>query len=257
MVAWKTKIYTDLTVWIPRNIDSYENTTDDPNIVTSDSSTKKSITNNPAPSGTFWLDANFCDYKNLQEELRGGTFGIIYELKDGSFLMKQNSDGTFAPFPANLTALNKGFPMPGDINKNWQVHIFHHDYADFRISAIVEIAWNTNDLVLAMPLGINLRATEEYGDSSAGEIKVYITERCSDPIIGLVVADFEVTGSNNLVSPAVETVVEDGNGHYTVTLQKLVVPEDLASGDYIQWRVNKIATLITSQISNTLITVAP
>lgn len=257
LATWKTKIYTDLDVWIPRNIDSYENTTDDPNIITSESNTKKYITNNPAPSGSFWLDANFCDYKNLQEELRGGTFGIIYELKDGSFLLKQNDAGTFSPLLANLHAFNKGLPMQADINKNWLVHIFHHDYGDFRKAAVIKPAWDSNDLILSMPAGVNMRATGVYDTAGDGDITVYITERCGDPIESLAVANFEVLGSNNLTSPAITAVSDDSDGNYTITLQKEVTPEDLVAGDYITWRVNTTAASITSQLSNAITTVAP
>jgi hypothetical protein len=46
---WKTKIQQSLTIYAVAGLDSYENTTDDPNIVTGTVSKTKKVTNRPVP----------------------------------------------------------------------------------------------------------------------------------------------------------------------------------------------------------------
>ena len=248
LATWKEKINVDLDMYVTRGKTSYEVTTDDPNVLTTQAS-QKMVTNQPAPSALVYLDSNWDDYKDVLDSFRGGTYGVIYELMDGSIFLKRHGDGTFKPFPARLTAVNKGIPVPGDIANNFPLHIHHFDYDDFRKGVLIAPAWDFEELVLAMPVGLTIEATSTM---STGSINVLITERCGDGKTGLVVGDFEVLDSNYLTSPEVTVASDDGAGNYELTIQKNSPAENLADGDYVTIRVNVGGGTLTTYLSNRL-----
>lgn len=241
VTTWKDKVTKDLDVYVTRGNNSYEVTTDDPNVLTTAEGTKM-ITNQPAPSAIVYLDSNWCDYADLLGVLKGSTYGVIYELKNGMLFLKRTSAGLYKPFPARLTAINKGIPLAGDIANNFPVHIHHLDYEDFRNAALIQPAWSVEELVLVMPVGLTMFATSTM---SSGSIYVQINERCGDGYAGLLVADFEVVGSNFLTSPAVTVAGDDGAGVYELTIQKNDPAENLADGDYVTVRVKKGSDPVT------------
>lgn len=246
LATWKEKIQEDLDIYVTRGKTSYEVTTDDPNVLTT-AEGQKMVTNTPAPSAIIYLDSNWCDYSDMLGTLQGGTYGVIYELKNGSLFLKRLSDGTYESFPARITAVNKGIPLQGDIANNFPVHIHHIDYEDFKKGALISPAFDFEELVLAMPVGLTMFATSTM---ATGSIYVQINERCGDGYAGLLVGDFEVVGSNYLTSPAVTVAGDDGDGVYELTIQKSVAPENLADGDYVQIRVLKKDGDVVTHVSN-------
>lgn len=253
---WKAAIDTDLELFVSRGNMGYEVTTDDPNIITTEE-TQKLISNRPAPSAVVYLDSNFCDYLAMVNVLKGGSYAVIYELADGSIYMKRNTDGTFVPFPARLSAIGKGIPEPSDIQNNYKMYINHIDYKDFEMGALITPDWLASDLQLEMPLGTDLKKTSVYLTGGAGTFGAYITDRCGDGRESLAVADFEVISSNFLDTPAVTVVADDGDGNYTITLQKDAVPANLDAGDYITIRVKALDGTIVDYLSNHLTIIAP
>ncbi len=231
--TWKAAVDTALTMWPLRGITSYEVTTDDVNIMTTQQG-QKYVTNRPAPSALVYLDGNHCDYMDMVRNLKGGHYGVIYVLKNGQILVKRDATGNFKPFPARLTAVNKGVPLPGDITNNFPLHILHTDYDDFENAALIDPAWDFDNLILAIPAGLNMWITTAY---TSGDVVVMVTDRGGSGRAGFAAADFEVLGSNYLTSPAVTALVDGGAGVYTLTIQKGAVPADLTAGDYVIIRV--------------------
>ena len=60
----------------------YENTTDDPNIITFPN-TEKQISNEPIPSMTFNASLSFCDSQQLLKTLNGSTYRVEFFTEDG------------------------------------------------------------------------------------------------------------------------------------------------------------------------------
>jgi hypothetical protein len=250
LAAWKTKIQTDLSIYVLAGLYDYENTTDEPNVITL-GSTKKLITNNPIPSAKLFVESNFCDYQEFLRTLKQGTYGIIYYLRDGQMLMWKNSVGEVKPFTANLTAISKYIPgKAADIQQSYPVYVNHQAVAEFNEAVLVNPVWNAGvELIGVMPVGLNMGTTSLV---VAGDVSVYVSERCGEGKAGLLVADFEVLDSNGLTSPIVSAAVDNGGGSYTLTLQKGAVPGDPAAGDYYVIRVKKLAALIVTYMSNRL-----
>lgn len=245
--TWKTKIQTDLTCYVFRGLASYENNSDEPAVQTAPTSGRKLVTSYPPPSLKAMIDTNYYDYKELRAAFKGGTYSVVIVYKDGDMEIKHNADGTFSGFLADLTATKAGPPKPGEIATEFPVDVFFHDAAHFDDGMIIHPAWGVEDLLLAMPVGLYLR-TE--GTMSTGSITVIVEERDKSGYAGLVVADFEVVNSNHLTSPAVTVASDDGDGAYTLTVQKSVAPENLAAGDWVEMRVNKGGGSLTTHISN-------
>jgi hypothetical protein len=234
-----------------RGITSYENTTDDPNVLTT-AKTQKYVTNRPAPSALAYLDSNHCDYMDLVKELKGGHYGVIYYLEDGSYLCKRDKTGNFKPFPARVTAINKGIPLPGDIANNYPLHIHHIDYDDFESAALIKPAWDIDDLILCIPAGLTIGQTSTC---ASGDVNVQINDRCGDGVTGFVSADFEELATNYLATPSITTVVDSGAGAYTLTLTKGSAA-DIAAGDYMTFRVKKTVATVVTYLSNRITVVA-
>lgn len=248
VATWRGFINDTLEMFVTPGQTSYEVTTDDPNVLTT-AEGQKYVTNQPAPSALVYLDSNWCDYSDLLANLKGGMYGVIYELKNGMIYLKRNpADGTFRPFPARLTAINKGIPLAGDIANNFPVHIHHTDYHDFMKAALIAPAWSMEELILAMPVGVSMVITTPY---ASGDVVVYVTERCGEGVEDLTASDFEVLGSNYLADAAVTAATDDGDGYYTLTIQKDTPAANLADGDYVIIRVNLIDT-VTTHLSNRL-----
>lgn len=255
LATWKTKVQQGLSVYVPREANDYEVSTDEPNIVTFQN-TRKRLTNKPIPSATVMMQSNFCDYKEIVGTLAGGVYGVMYELADGSFLATQTRDGKVKPLLATVNALSPGIPLKGDVGNNFKLWINHIDYAEFERAILLSPAWDlTFELSSVMPVGYSLLQTGAY-ELTGGTVTVAVKERCGDGVTGLIVDDFEIVDSNDLETPAVTTATDDGNGVYTLTLNKATVPESLEAGDYMILRVKKLTDTDVTHISNRITVIA-
>jgi hypothetical protein len=243
--TWKAKVQTDLSVYAPLGVNDYDPTTDDPNIVTH-GSTRKTVTNNPIPSGVFYLASNFCDYKDVQDAFRGGFFRMFLVDSNGSLYGTRTDVGVVKGFLVELTAPTKGLPLK-EVGNNFKVYANFQNYDEFKNAVIVPLTWNpTLELSEAMPAGLNLYVTSAI---TAGSVVVTVLNRCGTAKTGLVAADWEVLESSQLVTPGIATSTEGANGSYTLTLKKST-NTPLAAGDMVVIRVKLVASTVVTYISN-------
>jgi hypothetical protein len=242
--VWKTKIQTDLSIYMPLGVNSFEPTTDKPTVAKM-TSTRKAITDRPIPSAEIFVASNFCDYKEIAASFKGGNYRLFLQDITGNIFGTKTAAGVVRGFACQLTAITSGFP-PKDTSQSFPIYANFQSYEEFEEAVMINLPFNTMDLIEAMPVGLNMYATSAI---TAGSITVRITERCGAGKTGLIAADFEVKDSSELVTPGIATVTEVSNGDYTLTLKK-ASSTPLAAGDMIAIRVNKIATSITQYISN-------
>lgn len=250
---WKTKIQQSLTIYAVTGLDSYNNTTDAPNIVTGAVSKAKKITNRPIPSFEFFLESNFCDFKEVVKTLKGGVYGIFYELHGGMILGTQDVSGAeigyFKPFKARIDAVSK-LLQETDANTAFAVYVNHMVYSQVENQFLLEPAWDANELAESMPIGLNMYSTAVY---AAGDQDVQITVRCGVNKTGLVVGDFETSSTlSNVSTPAVTVAADNGGGSYTLTVQKGAVPANLVAGDIVYVRVKVLSSSDVTHVSNWL-----
>jgi hypothetical protein len=242
--GWKTKIQTDLSVYVPLGVNSFDDTTDKPTVAKM-TSTRKTITDRPIPSAEIYLASNFCDYKEIVNSFQGGSYRLCLVDILGNIFLTKKSDGTVRGFACQLTAIARGF-APKDTAQGYAVFANFLNYSEFEEAIMISTPFSIMELIEAMPVGLYLSLTSAI---SGGSVTVRVNERCGAGKTGLVVADFEVLDSSELVTPAVATVTSISGGDYTLTLTK-ATSTPLAAGDMVVIRVNKKAASITQYLSN-------
>lgn len=250
---WKLKIQQSLTIYAVAGLDSYNNTTDAPNIVTGSVSKTKKVTNRPVPSFEFMLESNFCDFKEVLRTLKGGVYGVFYELHGGIILGTQDVSGAeigyFKPFKVRIDAVSKLLAEVDAGNSAFMVYVNHLNYAQVENQFYLEPAWDTAELAEAMPIGLNLYATGIITAATAvQEFKVAV--RCGENKTGLVVGDLEFsTTMSNVLTPNAGTFAELGGGVYTVVVEK-ATSSLIVSGDIVYMRVKVLSNSNVTHLSN-------
>ena len=209
-------------------INAFENTTDDVEITTS-ALGKKSITGKPIPSGVLYLDASICDYKTIHA-LQDTWFEFMPFFQDGTFWGTRKSDGTIKGFRCKI-GTKAGLP-PEDKSQSFPVYLFFDNYTEFEKVVLISPDFVFSDLLDYSAVGLEFRVTTAY---AAGDVIVQVNKRGSgDPMLGLVIADFEVLKSNAEPTVVVTVLVEDGLGQYTLTIKADAdgTPVNLAAGEY-------------------------
>ena len=247
---WTALINESLTIYGAAGLDSYNNTTDDPNIVTGAVSKAKKITNVPLPSFEFFLDTSFCDFKEVLNTAKGGNYGIFFELQDGTMLGSIDTSGTeigyFKPFQCNVTA-NSKLLQETDATTSSRVYVNLTKSKQLFDQFIFDPVWDIDELLVAMPNGLSLIATTVY---VAGVQNVQVKNRCADNKTGVLLADWDESESQgNVSTPAVTAIVDNGAGNYDLTVEKDVVPTDLLDNDVVSLRVNIISGSVTTDLS--------
>lgn len=254
VIKWKDLVRVDLSAYSPAAITSYEPTTDDPNIVTAESTGKKIITNTPIPSAMVYLDTNSCDYNEFINNVNGGVYGVIYALKGKKVILDNFEGQKYRPLLATVTAITKGIPLKDCFN-NFPMYINHLDYDAFLTAKVISTGFNVvNELKKAMPSGANISIVTPY-DIPTGIVRVSISERCSaEKIEGATVAEIEILNSNDLDTPAVTAVaaVVGNAGQYDLTLDKATVPVPMEAGDFMNIVYKSLTGTIVNKISNRL-----
>lgn len=251
---WKTKIQQNLNIYAVAMLDSYNNTTDAPNIVTGTVSKTKKITNRPVPSFELFLESNFCDFKEVLRTLKGGIYGVFYELHGGLILGAQDVSGAeigyFKPFKVRLDAVSK-LLAEVDSTNSFPVYVNHLNYSQVENQFLLEPSWDTAELAEAMPVGLNLYATGII--TAATAVQEYkVTVRCGENKTGLVVGDLEFsTTMSNVLTPNAGTFAELGGGVYTTVIEK-ATSSLIVSGDIVYMRIKVLSGQTVTHVSNWL-----
>lgn len=251
LTSWTNPVNQDLTIYANVFLENYAVTTDDPNIVTGPVSKTKTLTNTPAPSFEFMVKSNTCDFTGMLNTLQGGSYGVWFRLKNGlihGWIDQSGNDiGYLKPFSCNVTAFFKG-AVEIDSTEPFKLYVNFEQQGEINNQYPLDPAFNVQDVFDAMPNGHSVIKTGAY---SAGDQGVQINLRCGDGTTGLVVGDFETSASKSTVStPAITSIVENGGGSYTLTVQKDAVPVNLVNGDIVYFRVKKLSGSDVTDLSN-------
>ena len=245
--TWRIAIQESLTAYTTVGVEGYESTTDDPTINTTTKGSKIFVRKG-VPSMVAYITANNCDFNEMQNTLKSGTYRVFFILEDNTLWGYLTTDAKYKGFKAEVTAAGMGIPAPDTIENSFPLYINFKLSQEFNRAVNVALAWSAMpDLSDAMPLGLSMIITTALTTS---DVVVHIQDRCGSDRESLVVGDFEVLDSNNLTSPAVTAAADDGNGAYTLTVQKEATPEDLAAGDWVIIRVKNVTGSVVNLLSN-------
>jgi len=205
---------------------SFENTTDDVEITTSQLG-QKSITGKPIPSGMIGLDASLCDYKQLHA-LEDTWYEFFPFFQDGTFWATRKADGTLKGFRVKI-GTKAGLP-PEDKSLSYPMYLFFQNYAEFENVVVVNPDFNFSDVLDYSPVGMDIRITTDYVIAS-GVVIVKVTNRgTGEGHTGLAIADFEILLSNADPTVAISALTDSGLGVYSLTIQSDGAA--FASGEY-------------------------
>lgn len=253
--TWKTNIADDeplqaninTLVW---GLKAYEKTTDEPEIQTSNLGIKDK-TSDPAPSGTFYINATFCDYKTLHR-LEGQLFDVVLFLQDGTQLGTRTTGGSLRGFRAVLYT-KKDAPESDNAQNSYPVYLFFQNASDFENAVVAHPNHSFEDLVDYIPVGLDMYISTAY---TAGDVVVQVKERGTDTgKTGLdQTTDWEVLSSNGEPTVAVTAVSDDGLGQYTITIQQDNdgVPANIASGKWYELQCHDDDGTVLTFLSNTV-----
>lgn len=248
---WTDLINQSLQIYGAAGLDSFNNTTDDPSITTGAVSRVKKVGTAPLPSFEFFLDTSFCDFKEILNTVKGGNYGMFYELHDEAGMLgyteTSGSDiGYFKPFQVNATANSKLLPET-DSTTTFRMYVNHTKKKQLYDQFIFDPVWDIGELLDSMPNGLSLVATAVY---SAGVQNVQVKDRCAANKTGVILADWDETETlGNVSTPAVTAIVDNGAGNYDLTVEKNVTPENLIDNDIAALRVNILSGSDTTDIS--------
>lgn len=248
---WTDLIKQDLTIYAVMSLDSYNNTTDDPNITTGSVSKAKNFGRDGLPSFEFFLSSNFCDFQEVYRTLEGGNYGIFYELQNGTILGTMDQSGTeigyYKPFKCTIKASTKLLPEVDASNVAFKVYVGHTNATQLMNQFLFEPIWDTSELVEAMPIGLNMVMTDVAGTTQL----VHVTQRCGAAYTGLVTADFDESATmSNVSTPLVTMTTESGGGDYILTPTKAVSPVVLVDGDVLACRIKILDGSDVTHLSN-------
>ena len=241
--GWTTLVG-GLTAYVPAGLANYEVNSEDATVNTT-AYGRKFVVKEGIPSAKFLLESSNNDFSELLQRLQGGQYRIYFLLENGNIKGTVNSSGEFMGFLATMHAITTGIPALDSPENGYPIEAFFDDYEEFRTSYIIQVPWNASrEMVAAMPFGLTMVNVGAY-DTATGIQVVYITSRGGTAYTGLSATDFAVKDSN-VTSGAVSSSTDNGDGTYDLIVEKGSTPTALASGDYVQLRVEKGSTTYTA-----------
>ncbi len=252
LANWTNLIKQSLTIYAVAGVDSYNNTTDDPNITKGSVNKVKNVGEMDPPSFELFLDSNMCDFNEVLNTVKGGVYGVFYELKDGSILGNIDRTGTdigyFKPFTAKLKAISKLLQEP-DANTAFKMYVSHTKIKQLYNQFLFSPVWDVTELVEAMPVGLNLKKTAAIVAATATQA-FNVKIRCGAAKTGLVVGGLEFSADmSNVITPNAGAFAETGGGNYTVVVEK-ATSTPIVSGDIVYMRVKVLSGSDVTYLSN-------
>lgn len=232
--AWHTAIADDdsaVRSALPLPFLYFTNTTDEPEITTAPNTNVKSKGNDPVPSGIAYLQSGLESYVQMHG-LKGGTYEAFPFFEDGTFWATRKASGALKGFRLTVDT-NAGLPVD-DKNNSYPFYAFFQSYSEFEnIVQVSDVGFSYDDLLNYVPVGLSARVTTAY---TAGDVVIQVNKLGSgDPMLGLVVGDFEVMKSNATPTVVATVLADNGLGSYTITIKKDNdgTPANLAATDYV------------------------
>lgn len=235
----------NLTMWVPSDLSSYEDTTPDPTINTT-TKNKQLFVRPGVPSFKANLEGNACDFNSVLKNVGGGVYGVPMILEDQSVIMRDTGLGTFGFMQSRANGYTKGVPAPDVIEEAFPIQFNFTNYRQFKHRLIIPLDFDLADeLAINSPIGYTIIAEDI---PAAGVGNFFIAKNCAGGEAGFIIADFEIIASN-VTTPVLATLVEAETGEYALTFEKGTA-EPLVAEDWIEFRIKLEAVSIVSKVSN-------
>lgn len=235
----RVAIQEELKEYVPLGIKGYESTPGTLNKETSDFDGSSVVTFEGPPSIIMDLQSNPCDWGELMAQLDGAGFRIGFVMKKtGDIMVSVLADGTVKGFLANVYAMSPTLRPQGESFQSYKLSVDFQNLTEFRTFNIIDMPFNPSvELPTRMPAGLTMKTAGSY---AASDINVTVFERCSGAYTGTLIVE-EITSYDSVTNLPIDSfsssVVNNGAGSYTLTLEKDSTPVTLVAGDWVNIRV--------------------
>lgn len=225
----------------------YENKSPEAEMTTSNLG-KMDKTNDPPPAASLYLDTGAYDHKYLHS-LAGQKFDVVLFLEGGLVMATRKANNAVKGFRATLET-RAGLPLSDNTQQSYKIDLYFDSIDEFKNFVLFTPDWSMDDLKDYVPVGVDL---VPLGDLSAstGVVSIGVYKRgTKQGLTGLVVADVTVLDSSGTAPVGSTTLVEVGQGVYTLTINEDVggSASALDAGEWATIQVAKIvSTFITYQ----------
>jgi hypothetical protein len=209
---------------------------------------KNIITSESTPILLAYAETNACDFGEMLQHYKGGSYGVYFFGADG-YVLGTKKGGDFAPFTSQVWA--HGFGIPGRENQTQQFRITFNFLrnSEFDNFIVEEINYSIDDLFMSMPVGLTMKELSGFIDTG---LDVELTYRCQPDNFKSGAVDAEIVKK----TPGVDMVVtftEEGTvpGKYTVSVT-LDGTTPLQPGHYAIFRAYVQNGTIYEEVSNNI-----
>ncbi len=251
----RVKIQESLSEFLPVGIKGYESTPGTVNKETSDFDGSSVVTYEGPPSVIMDIQTNPADYNEMMAKFQGGAYRIGFVMKKtGDVMVPIFPDGSIKGFLGNVFAQAPTLRPQGESFQTYKLSIDFQNVNEFRSFELVDMPFNpTVELPSRMPLGLTVRAAGSY---AASDINVTIETRDGTPYAGTVVVE-EIESFDSVTGLPIDSfsssVVNNGAGSYTLTLEKDSTPVTLVTGDFVLLRVATKTSDVYDYVSGDLL----
>lgn len=204
------------------------------------------ITSENTPSFVGYAKINACDFKEILNAYKGGSYRVAFMLADGS-MMATEIGTAFGGFLTQVYASRFGIPGRENQTQQFKINFNFLVGSEFDNYRVIGVNYGIDDLKLLLPLALQADVQTPF-DGNAVVLNVYTRCVPGDPKSGVMTA--EVT-KGTLGLDITATPTDDGNGQYTVVVQK-TGPVDLAVGEYAEFVLVTKTGNVYDEISNTI-----
>lgn len=251
----RVNIQESLSEYLPVGIKGYESTPGELNKETSDFDGSSRVTFEGPPAIILDIQTSPGDFNEMMAQLKGEGYRVGFIMKKtGDVMVSVLPDGTIKGFLGNVFAQAPTLRPQGEAFQSYKLSIDFQNVQEFREFALIDMPFNpTVELVSKMPLGLTMKTAGAYATS---DINVTITERDGTAYTGTVTVD-ELDSYDSVTGLPIDSfsssVVNNGGGSYTLTLEKNAVPETLVAGDFVQIRVATKTGSVYDYVSGELV----
>jgi len=187
-------------------------------------------TRNIKGSDLFYLDSNPCDFSNYTTNLKKGTYYVEIYFSNKFKLLQKKSDGTLAPFKAQVNAIPVGVPGLENKVQQYKLKLNYKGVEQFENVQLVELVDELTDYQELMPIGWYSEWASTYATSDRD---ILVGLRCDRSNAAFMTE----TPTARIISSNVDTpaVIAGApvNGVSALTITKASSPVPLVGPDYI------------------------
>jgi len=258
LANWTTEFQTNFAAWMPNDVMTYDDTTDDPTINTAGLG-RKVLTRKGTPSGIFYIDSNVCNYNSVIKNFEGGTYRAIFVLEDGTLMgygAQTVAGRVIKGFKCTVDSL-AGFPSIDTHENSYPIFIQCHSTQEFKFRYFDKptAAW---DALIDLPalnwIGVSILQLVSYVVTTEA-YEIAIRQPCGQNIATIVLADIDVISSKlaGTAGAAVTSITYSAASQSYVLIFEDGGSVALVAGDIVEYRVKQTSGTFISD--NVVITV--